>query len=200
MRKLNLCKDQRVYLIGFCCLHTLQLTLSNAISNVIGLGKLEGRNAMQLIHSIYDLQKTMEIGLWRKEYSKAANEVGQGSVKFNKMAAPILTRWWTVGEAASDLLEHFPIFMKLCENVRNAHTSDSAKNRIASSILSLSRVPVILSDVNLISCFHDAFLNTHFSWMQKGDKLVGNTPGFLGRHMFSRFYLMQLQGEYLLTR
>ena len=199
MMKQGLCKNDGSYLLGYCCLHTLQLTLSNSIQNRIGVGKLENRNAMQLIHSIYDLQAAIEIDLWKKLYFKAAEEIGETVIKFKKIAAPIVTRWWTVGAAATDFLEKFPIFIQLCKNIRNVYTSENARNKIASSILSLSKEPVIISDVNLISCYHNAFLDKNFAWLQKGDKEIGNSPGFLGRHMLARYYLMNLQLKKLMN-
>ena len=75
LAKLNLCVDDNKYLIGFCCLHTLQLTLSNAVEATIGVGGLENRNAMQAIHAFYDLQNHMEYGIWKKEWQEAAKVV-----------------------------------------------------------------------------------------------------------------------------
>ena len=148
---------------------------------------------MQLIHSIYDLQSTTEIALWKNLYYKAARDIELTDVKFKKIAAPIITRWWTVGVTASDFLENYPIFIQLCKNIRNTYTSENARNKIASGILSLCKEAVIISDTNLIACYHDAFLNNNFAWLQKGDKAIGNSPGFLGRHMLARYYLMHLQ-------
>ena len=151
---------------------------------------MENRNAMQLIHSIYDLQASMEIGLWKKMFINAAKTIGEDSPKFKKIAAPIITRWWTIGAAATDFLEKYSIFITLAKHIRNINTSDKAKNKIASSILSLCKEPVIMSDVNLIACYHETFLNKNFAWLQRGDEAIGNSPGFLGRHMLARYYLM----------
>lgn len=43
-------------LVANCCIHNLQLQLARPIKDAIGDGGLENRNAMQLLHSIYDLQ------------------------------------------------------------------------------------------------------------------------------------------------
>ena len=46
MDNLDLCmKEEGSYLVVMCCLHTLQLTLSNAMLSVIGKGGLEERTA-----------------------------------------------------------------------------------------------------------------------------------------------------------
>ena len=109
MDTLGLCSGSDSYLVGFCALHTLQLTLANAMAAVIGKGGLEERNASQAIHACFDLQEAMEFGIWEKYWEKVAKQMGQKSEKVKKIAAPILTRWWTVGEAAKSIDENMPI-------------------------------------------------------------------------------------------
>ena len=111
-------------------------------------------------------------------------------VKVKKIAAPILTRWWTVGQAAKNIIEYFPILIEMVKRFRNANPSNNKLNKIASGLLSLIAEPIIVSDIKLISCFHDIFLNQHFDWLQKGDQDIGGTPGYLGRHMLVRYFLM----------
>ena len=192
MKDTHLCCEDDEYLVGFCCLHTLQLTLSNALEKTIGFGGLGNRNAMQAIHSFYDLQNDMEFGLWKMEWINAAKEVGyrNNQLEIEKLAAPIVTRWWTVGEAAKCIVKHLPVFIQVAKNVTMHKTSSSAGNKIASGILSLVAEPIIVSDIKLIASYHNAFLNGHFSWFQKGDKQIGGTPGYLGRHVLVRYFLM----------
>ena len=176
----------------------MQLTLANAMEMTMGTGGLDKRNAMQLLHSIYDLQEAMEIGVWKKEWEKARKKVeGEDTVgqPVPTLQDPILTRWHTVGQAASFLVKHLPICRQISKNIRNWSTSGgstviSKSTKIASGINSLIEEPAIISDVQLIACFHTIFLNRHLAWLQKGDKKIGDTPGFLGRHMFSRYFLM----------
>ena len=161
---------------------------------VIGKGGLEERTATQAIHAIYDMQEAVEFGVWKRHWGMAAEKlkINQGDDLFRvkKIAAPILTRWWTVGEAAKDILEYFPILIEMTETFRNVNTSHTRMNKIASGVISLMREPEIVSDIKLISCFHAVFLNSHFAWLQKGDKEIGGTPGYLGRHMLVRYFLM----------
>lgn len=195
MENQGLCQPRDTYLIGFCTLHTLQLTLGNGLHETIGKGGLGRRNAMQLLHSVYDLQEVMEFGIWKMEWKKAHKKCfGHDSLKdVPKIPAPIITRWWTVGQAAAFLVENLSLIRSLCDSVKSwkgTGTFLSAATKIASSVLSLSKEMVIMSDVKLITCFHQIFLNPNFSWMQKGDEKIGNTPGFLGRFMLSRYFLM----------
>ena len=193
MDTLHLCTNKEVYLVGYCCLHTLQLTLSNAVEATIGVGGLERRNAMQAIHAFYDLQNHMEYGVWKDEWKAAAKVVGSNrddDDKVVKLPAPIMTRWHTVGNVAMVITNELPVLRQIAVSVRNSKASNNALNKIASGILSLIAEPQIVSDITLIRGFHDAFLTKHFEWLQGGDKDIGNTPGFLARHMLTRYFLM----------
>ena len=201
MKERNLCVDDGSYLVGMCCLHTLQLTLSNAMGYVIGKGGLEERNAAQAIHAFFDMQEAMEFGLWKMHWEDVATKMGLDVdlIKVKKISAPILTRWWTVGEAAKNIIEHFPILIEMAKMFRNVNPSNNKLNKIASGILSLMNEPIIISDIKLISCFHDTFLNQHFDWLQKGDQDIGDTPGYLGRHMLVRYFLMHSDLEKMIN-
>lgn len=52
-------------LVGTCSLHCLQLLLSNPCLAYIGKGGIERRNALQLIHAVFDLQDTVGTDEWR---------------------------------------------------------------------------------------------------------------------------------------
>ena len=53
------------YLVASCSLHNLQLSVANPIKDTIGEGGVGNQNAMQLIHSVHDLQGSMELELWK---------------------------------------------------------------------------------------------------------------------------------------
>ena len=54
LRSLGVTKDE--YSVLACGIHSLQLQISRPIKELIGDGGLDNRNAMQLLHSIYDVQ------------------------------------------------------------------------------------------------------------------------------------------------
>jgi len=56
MHKLELCIDPSKYRIATCAIHGLQLQLHNSVCAALGDGGLEKVNAMQLLHSVYDLR------------------------------------------------------------------------------------------------------------------------------------------------
>jgi len=56
-------------------MHAPQLQLRNAIVNTLGEGALERVNAMQLIHSVYRLQESIDLEEWRHILVKASDFV-----------------------------------------------------------------------------------------------------------------------------
>jgi len=61
LEKLNLCGDD--YIVAACSIHGLQLQLANAVKRTLGEGGLGQRNAMQMLHSVYDLQESVSISI-----------------------------------------------------------------------------------------------------------------------------------------
>jgi hypothetical protein len=116
-------------------------------------------------------------------------------LRWKKIQAPILTRWGTVGLAASFVCDDdtMKIYKNIAQWTVNKFTSSSAKNKIASSILSLMEEPLILSDANLVHGFMNYYFNEPYCRFEKGDPALGNTLGFLSRHMFVRYFVMSSQ-------
>jgi len=59
MQGLGLCWLHN-HLIANCCMHGLQLQLSNGIKAALGEGGLENVNVMQMLHSVYRLQESLD--------------------------------------------------------------------------------------------------------------------------------------------
>ena len=64
MQALGLCWLHN-HLIANCCMHGLQLQLSNGIKAAFGEGGLENINGMQMLHSVYRLQESIDLEEWR---------------------------------------------------------------------------------------------------------------------------------------
>jgi hypothetical protein len=151
--------------------------------------------AMQLLHGAYNLQANHERKEWAEMWSVATlslyNDRGAArNFTPQTIPCPILTRWWTVGVAATFILEHWDVIGAIAQGVINRENTVKKANQIASGVQSLMLEPVVVSDVHLIAAFHTYFLFPHFAWLQKGDDTVGGTPGFLARHMVSSYFLM----------
>jgi hypothetical protein len=50
--------------VGTCGVHNTQLQLSNPVLQLLGAGELGEKNLMQLLHSVYALQRSMHIEEW----------------------------------------------------------------------------------------------------------------------------------------
>mgnify|MGYP002812481187 CR=1 FL=1 len=186
------------YLTAFCTLHCLQLTLSNPIQHVLGEGGKDDKgeykcNAMQALHGVANLQKYHEASEWKNMWGIAAERSGidiSGKGSSWRVPAPVLTRWWTVGECAAYLLKWLPLVLAICHGVIQRDQTKIAANQIASGLQALLLTDVIISDIHLINAYHCYFLCKHFAWLQRGDPSIGNKPGFLNRHLCVRYYLM----------
>ena len=179
------------YRISFCTLHCLQLTLSNPIQHVLGEGGKDDKgeykcNAMQALHGLSNLQKYHEGAEWKQIWHVAAELSGinvNGTMASWRVPAPILTRWWTVGECAAFLLKWLSLVLAICHGVIQRDKTKIAANQIASGLQALLKTPVVVSDIHLINAYHVYFLCKHFAWLQKGDPAIGNKPGFLNRNI-----------------
>ena len=103
-----------------------------------------------------------------------------------------LIRWWTVGVAARLIVNNLDLLKKVtlhCIQMQRKDR-DRATALIASRLYSLFHEETIVSDLKLIHCFNNSFLSKHFKWLQGGDERVGGTPGFYGRNMLVRYFLL----------
>ena len=66
---------------------------------------------------------------------------------------------------------------------------------MASGVQNLMNKGIVKHDLVFFACFHENWLFNHFSWLQKGDHELGNTPGFVNRHLCVRYYLMKRELE-----
>jgi hypothetical protein len=192
LTKFGLSSSAGSYLKSFCTLHCIQLTLQNPISRVLGQGGLgkDGRyktNAMQALHSLHNIQKYHESTEWSRLWSTSAAKCGfdltTDEFSAHRIPAPILTRWWTVGECPVFLLKLMTIILALCHGVIQASTTALAVNQVASGLEALLKTPQVVSNISLIDAYHKYFLCSHFAWLQQGDPEPGNKPGFISCHI-----------------
>jgi hypothetical protein len=179
---------------------------------------------MQLLHSVYDLQESMEKEVWRLHVSEALKfleafgntpYVGltQGDQQFAdkweqvktfrqfnptltakelkrtkfKIPAPVLTRWWTVGETARVTWSSYLLLLRITQQVIN--TTSSKPNKIASGLQPLFLELELFSDLALLHCFHSFYVSPHFDWMQSTTDLSA-VPGFQAHNTVGRYYLL----------
>jgi len=285
MQPLGLCAPNNIhltkYLIANCCIHSLQIQLSNAVKNAFGEGALDRVNAMQMLHTAYRLQEALDGDEWRhilykssefvadfdptivivlpeprnddeeepaavaedqqepsadatrkkkkkkKKKTKAKVEAHSKVVflvdfakvyRFHtafkknrvdiqakrertvlqKLQAPILTRWWTVGVGSSFLFDYYLVLFHACQTVINIYDSGSKANDIASDLFSMMSNQENFVDITLIRCFHKAYLNRHLDWFQSCKDLT-SALGFQSHNIAVRYYLMARDLEHTVT-
>jgi hypothetical protein len=179
----------------------------------MGEGGLDKKNVMQLIHSVYDLQESLEKSLWKTHCEAAAcflnaylethyigvtdadkvfatkwekiktvrsfQPIDEATLKKTilKVPAPVLTRWWTVGETASVTWTVYLLLFRVCQQVINTHGTIHRSNKIASGLQPLLLEPELFSDLAMMHNYHCFFVSPHFGWMQSATDMT-NLPGF----------------------
>ena len=213
------------YLIASCSLHNLQLAVANPIKMIMGDGGLDKKNVMQLIHSVYDLQKSMDKELWKTHchaacmflnahvdtvyYGVTAGDklfaskwekvksfrhfqvIDEVELKktIMKVPAPVLTRWWTVGETARVAWDAYLLMYRVCQQVINATGTGARSNKIASALQSLLLEEELFSDLAMLHNYHTFFVVPHFDWMQSATDMT-HVPGFQSHNTLARYFLL----------
>jgi hypothetical protein len=183
-------------------LHDLQSAFWPALQHFVGVGGLESRNAIQLLHTMFALYKELKKGwkkivraVWKKvrgteampdnllDSEDAPKDVTQA------MQEPLVTRWWTIGSLAQFATKYLDFFLLMAKACCNMTKTDQKENIIASNLLSLASSDWIVADIYLIAGVAKSWLNPHMRWYQGSDPNVG-TPGFLSFHRQVRYFLM----------
>jgi len=117
---------------------------------------------------------------------------------YAKMTAPILSRWWTVGAGSSYVFKCYLQIIHAAQTTMNMYPSGSNPCNIASDLFSLMSNQENFVDMTLIRCFHKAYVNKHFDWLQDCDDLSG-IVGFQSHNIASRCYLMHKDLQRILS-
>ena len=186
--KLGVCSDN--FLILSYSIHNLQTCLQSSVTEHIGEGgKEKGEwksNTMQLLFGVYNIHTYHE----PEEMKKWESIVKKMGVikKFKIMNAPVFTRWWFVGVAASQLLEDWEVWKEfMCFTRNDPFSNDKAIDNIASSNTGLMAEPMVKSNLLLLSTFHSFFMSPHFKFLQGGGE-QSKCAGYQSKHMLERFF------------
>ena len=135
-----------------------------------------------MLHSAYNIKNYYKNDKFKDMWMYVQCEQGLEEV-FKTLQAPILGRWWTVGESACMFKRDKSTWKCMCEGICNRSPPKNSCNQIASCILNALAKPVIQSDLELIVSFHKTWLFKHFKFLQHGDEKLEGEPGFLARHI-----------------
>ena len=114
--------------------------------------------------------------------------------KISKMPAPILTRWWYVGEACSFVWQYYPAILKATQIVINVYSRKP--NKIASGLQPLLLEQEVFADLCYVKCYHSAYFKRHMKWLQSAHDLSGRV-GFQSHQILARYVLMRRDLEKL---
>jgi hypothetical protein len=106
-----------------------------------------------------------------------------------KLQAPVLTRWWTVGQGSHLAWKIWLLLLRITQSVINCHPTRAKQNKIASGLQPLLLEPDIFSNLVLIDCFHTAFFCPHLDWIQLATDMT-NFSGFQAHNTLGRYFVM----------
>jgi len=115
-----------------------------------------------------------------------------------KQQQPILTRWWTVGSAASHTFDCCLVLHHACQTIVNVCKSDRTPHGIASDLFAVMSDQENFVDATLVRCCHKACLDPHLDWLQGSDDLT-NHVGFQPHQMATRFCIMDKDLRHIIT-
>jgi hypothetical protein len=184
------------YLVASCTIHNLMTSLTNPVTNLLGVGGLSERTTLQVCHCVYDLQKHYGLETFAKFGEKAWHKLYPGvafpEVLGKTLQEPVMSRWWTVAVASDILVTYWEFFKHVAGAVVSMTKTDQADNKIASGLYSLLGEDMLYSDTCLLADFHKDFLNLHLKFYQGTDPET-DLPGYLIRHVYSRYFVMKKQ-------
>jgi hypothetical protein len=97
--------------------------------------------------------------------------------KTQKIAQPVLTRWWLVGVAAASMKQHHRVVLGASQICINTNNPNAKPNKIASGLQSLMMQDVACLDMLFLALFHSNFLTKDFEWPQAVDAVASRGCG-----------------------
>ena len=106
-------------------------------------------NGDSMIHSAYNLQYGGGGGMELQEFEQLYSELFPGE-KWKCMTCPVMTRWYTVGLGAKQVLKEWEKLKVMAKKIRQAYSTESAANKCASALTSLLAKPGLKAHVEFI--------------------------------------------------
>ena len=175
--------------VGPCSLHILQLLFATPIEKAFGLGGVGSHNALQLLHSVHDLEKCFGRDVWKKMIQEEIENLGLGLLVPRSMPRPVTTRWWWLGIACDIVLKNWKVFHSLAKGCVNAYGSASYPNIVASSLDSMMKEEMFYVHILFISCFAKNIINPHFEFLQSHGQ-QSKQAGYNSEAMLVRTFLI----------
>ena len=191
--KLDSCgriREYTEYIWSTCSLHGLNLTLSSPTNLIMGDGGLLKRNALQCLHTAYNLAQQFHFDEWKDIWMLLTGTV------YHSMKMPVMSRWECVGESVVHILQYKEEWLDVAKNIVNKETTGTTKHTIASYLTSYLSEPMILAHLQFLKGYCISWWNTHFNWHKHVDAKT-KVAGFLGCHMAVHYFVQHRDIEEL---
>ena len=181
------------YLKNFCDMHIVQLTFKTPAEQALGTTGIGSRSALQAIFQVFYLQDETDTIVWKKTVEHICDKEGLTLKRVEDdtkhadyiMPSPVMTCWWTVGQAVRYINQNLALSKKLPTYFIYGSSTTKIQGA-ASDLFSLLKEKAIIADMILIDQFCTHYLHPCFQWLQTGDSAIGGTPGFKTRLAFVR--------------
>ena len=184
--------NDSVSFVSPCSLHILQLVFAVAIEKVFGLGSVEKSNALQCLHSTYDLEKCFGRDVFRRMMREEIESHGDGDLMnepTQAMPKPVTTRWWWLSISCDLQLKYWKYYNSVAKGCINTYGTTAYANIVASNLHRMMREELFYVQILFISCFSKTVINPHFQFLQKaGDQ--SKKDGFNTEAMAVRTFLI----------
>ena len=138
----------QTYFVANCTLHAIQLALSNPVKVVFGEGGLDPttkepkRNMPQMLHSVYDLQQSMEYAIFKMNYQEAMNWVDAEVARLQEDILPSTGNAAAVAEEGDrQFKEDFRTVWKMARVVVPSSQEDEADEQDKEEKRSVQKFP-----------------------------------------------------------
>ena len=149
------------------------------------------KNTMQLIYSIGHMFNYVDTYVFQTTSYKTCHAMNF-NVPFKIPRVPVLTRWWTVGDCAVDLIQRWDIWHQVLSNLSKVSSSDItlATSKVIKDAGDLLSIPEIRWDVHFFAEIHLNWIAPHFSFLHRGDPVLKEKEEYQNRLIGVRYYIM----------
>ena len=142
-----------------------------------------------MIHGAYIIQIYQE-DKELKETWRYVEELSGINKIIKRLEEQVMIRWWLVDAWTCIFYEWKTTWNKICKAISNLAPSGSATRKIAFCTLKSMANECIMNDICLLVLFHKVYLFLNIKFLESGDPEVGDTAGFIVRHITVRYYVM----------
>ena len=108
---------------------------------------------MQLLHSMYDLERFFGQGVGKTMYQEHVEKLGLKLAPQNAMPNPVTTHWWWFDIACDIPSKCWDVDHSIAKSCLNAFGSTSYAKLVGSTLDSLMKEEMLQINIKFITCF-----------------------------------------------